>query len=589
MCGIAAILGSPGERSGIERALDALGTRGPDGRGSWRSPDGGCALGHTRLAIRGGASGSQPIVSEDGAVTAVVNGELYGVEALRAALRGHRFRSDSDSELVVHLYEEHGERLTEHLRGEFAFLLWDARARRLVAARDPFGIKPLVYARHEGAWLLASRAAALFALGVPARLDEQALCVAARLQYLPVGRTLFEGVRVLPAGHVAVFEGDAVTLTPSARAAPEEDGTLRERLGRAVRERLEADAEIAFLLSGGIDSAAVLALAERERPRAFTVSFPGAREDEAALARATAAHLGAELTVIEATAARLAEAWPAAARAGEGLAVNAHLPAKWLLMQAVAGAGVRVVLGGEGADEVLYGYPHLVVDGGITPTSEHAGSRGLMLPSGAGAALEDVGLGFVPTFLRAKAEIGAVLAPVLRPAPPFDAAALLLEGIATTGEPADVSAALWSALALEGYILRTLGDGMEMAHGVEGRLPFLDGALAAWLATLPAAQKLGDGLGKRLLRDAMEGVLPDAVRLRPKHPFVAPPCEGPLLDVCADVLGGARFAAQGVFDPTRALAIVDRARAADAATRKELDPALWILGTLGLILEGLTA
>jgi asparagine synthase (glutamine-hydrolysing) len=625
MCGIAAILapahGLGPRRERMDRALDALASRGPDGRGSWRSADGRCALGHTRLAIRGGASGAQPLTSEDGAVVAVVNGELYGAAELAAELRakGHRLATASDSELVVHLYEEHGEALLERLRGEFALLVWDARRQRLLAARDPFGIKPLVFARAGDDWLIASRAAALFAAGLSPALDERSLAVASRWQYLPPGRTLFAGVAALPPGHFATFGAGEVRVTrwhrrvlrprrdTEAEAARHE---LRERLARAVVERAEAEVPVAFALSGGIDSAAVLGLAARAlggRPHAFTVSFPGSAEDELERARATAARLDAELTVVAATPERLAAAWPAAACAGEGLAVNAHLPAKWLLAQAQAAAGFRVVLGGEGADEVLYGYPHLCADAGADVAAlagQHAASLGLMLPDGdrGAGALAGVArrLGFVPTFLRAKAGIGAELTPLWRPAfaarhTADDAAAWLLEGTRLDARaPVDVAAALWSELALEGYILRTLGDGMEMAHGLEGRLPFLDAALCRWLETVPSELALGAGgaqraCGKQLLRGAMRGLLPDAVCDRPKHPFVAPPCSGPLLELCADAVSGARFAAQAVFSPERARAIVDRARAGDAATRKRLDPALWIVGTLALLLEGVGA
>src|SRR5688572_18925682 len=198
MCGVAAIYGedAPAAEAALRRALGRMRHRGPDGCGVWLSPDRRVSLGHTRLSVIDLETGSQPLGSEDGQIQAVVNGEFYDWEHIRRTLeeRGHRFRTRTDSEILVHLYEERGLECLAHLRGEFAFVLWDGHRRRLVAARDRWGIKPLCYSRVGSTLYLASEAKGLFAAGVSAAWDREAFFQAASVQYVPPDRTLFRGV-----------------------------------------------------------------------------------------------------------------------------------------------------------------------------------------------------------------------------------------------------------------------------------------------------------------------------------------------------------------------------------------------------------
>ena len=291
MCGLVAVVSAnaPAPDEDLERALDAIAHRGPDGRGLWRSADRRAQLGHVRLAVRDIDGGAQPLASEDGRVVAVVNGELYAARELRLELQGHghRFATRSDSELVVHAWEQWGRAMLPRLRGEFAFALWDERDRVLFAARDRFGVKPLAWARWHGRVLLASQARALFALGVPAAWDHASLFQAVSFQYAPPDRTLFANVHELPAGHTLVARDGHVHIerywdldhaaAPRWTRTDEDTVTLfRERFDDAVRERLSADVPVACQLSGGLDSSAVLASATRARGApvdAFTVSF----------------------------------------------------------------------------------------------------------------------------------------------------------------------------------------------------------------------------------------------------------------------------------------------------------------------------
>jgi asparagine synthase (glutamine-hydrolysing) len=644
MCGVVGAFGAAlpalGQRAA---ALETLRLRGPDARGEHLGP--GAWLGHTRLAIVAPADGAQPLTSEDGAVVAVVNGEIYDDARLRRELeaRGHRFRTASDSELVVHLYEEHGDAFIDHLRGELACLLWDARRQRLVAARDRFGVKPLVWATLPGGALaLASEAKALFALGLPRAWDEQAFLHAVRHQYLPPERSLFAGVRTVPPAHVLIAEAsapprlrcywdlDAAPDVPAGledpRAAAE---AVRDALDEAVRLRLRADVPVAFALSGGLDSSLVLALAARHlpgSPEAFGVCFEHPPYDERRAAQAVAAHVGARFNPVVVTQDALLDALPEAVRCAEGLAINGQLPAKHLLAAAIRGAGYPVVLTGEGADELLLGYPFLIADlaAAAPPAQARAAlqallrdnpaSRGVMLPDGALEAADDPGLaalrrrlGFVPTFLRAKAAFGARLLGLLddraraRVAADDPMTALLdspalnlpeLPDLATRGaHPVAVSASLWARLALAGYILRTLGDGTEMAHSVEGRPPFLDHRVAELATALPVALRLRDGRPKAVLRDAAAGLLPADTVARPKHPFLAPPVtrfaspRGRAL--LEDVLRSAAVEGVPFVDRGRVGALLDALPVLAPEAQAAAEPVLFTLLTATLLSERL--
>lgn len=679
MCGVLAILRLSPEarlpsRERMERALAAMAHRGPDGQGLWIDEAAGIALGHRRLAIRGGASGAQPIASADGAIRAVINGELYDHHAAQARLAaaGARFQTESDSELLVHLYRERGHETPSELRGEFAFALWDGPRRRLLLARDRFGVKPLAWARHDGLLLVASEAKALFALGLPARWDLTSVEHIFTHQYLPAGRTLFAGVHRLKGAHRLLARADHPEParpelwwrldgpdSDQSRQDPPESGPedLRAVLETAVRRRLIGDARVACALSGGIDSSAVAALAGRVArdtgaapPPCFGLTFPGGgQQDEEAFARQTAAHAGLEFHALPMDGERLFRALPEAVRHAEGHAINGHLPAKFLLSKAVRDAGCRVILTGEGADELLLGYPHFRQDHfrpdhsrqdhglAASVAASPAGLESARGPSGLGAAgidarfaacrgvmvaetradrplaeLLQARLGFVPAFLAAKLALAATLddwAAEDSPIPPGGNAggaelrlrrlagyleALPADALAPSGSRAERAARIWTRTALEDSILRTLGDGTEMAHGVEGRPPFLDTEVWRVSRRLPLSLRLPakpSGLSKEALREACRGLLPETVRLRPKQPFIAPPLMiGPdgrppraltaLLD--DGLLDGCPF-----FAGDRARARLERLASADLDARRRAEPALMIVLTLALIQDQL--
>src|SRR5215813_13116193 len=377
MCGIVAMYSCSGPAStlALQKATRRLYHRGPDGQRQWVSPDGRVALGHARLSIIDLATGDQPITSEDGRKHIIVNGEFYDFENTQRKLEraGHHLRTRSDSEIALHLYEDLGTQCLHELRGEFAFVLWDENNRTLFAARDRFGIKPLFYAVHRETLYIASEAKALFEAGVPARWDPESVAQATEFGSHQV-RTLFEGIFQIPPGHYLIATDRHIELRQywdfnypprdSAalhRSSAEYAEEFRHVLDEAVRLRLRADVPVGCYLSGGLDSCSVLGLAAQHRSdpiRAFTLTFDQGEYDEEPQAREMAAKAGAEFIPIPIRQDDLADNFADAIAQSETFCVNAHGVAKYLLSRAVREAGFKVVMTGEGSDEILGGYAH---------------------------------------------------------------------------------------------------------------------------------------------------------------------------------------------------------------------------------------
>lgn len=613
MCGIVAFAST--ERGAItrermDRAAAALAHRGPDGRGIAIYDDGRSALAHTRLAIVDVAGGAQPVANEDGTISCVVSGELYDDARIRTELeaRGHRFRTRSDSELVVHLYEEHGDAFVAHLRGEFALAIWDARRKRLLCARDRFGVRPLVWTELDSGIAVASEAKALFALGARRRWDADTLWLSMCAQYATPDRTVFAGVRQLPAGHVLVVDDGGARTTrywdfdlPRTRDARTTPTDLVRALDDAVRVRMRIDGgRVACALSGGIDSSTIAALAARHQDglECFSLSFADDAYDEVAIAKRTAAHVGATCHPVRVSASALWEALPSAVAQSEGLAINTHVAAKWILAREVKRAGYKVILTGEGADEVLLGYPHfrrdlLLARGEVADdlARRNAASAGSMMPAGDmldTSAFARV-LGFVPTFVEAKAALGFRASSLLArdfvscfsARDPFGEimASLDVEQMRDR-ERVDQSAYAWSKLALAGYILRTLGDGTEMAHAVEGRVPFLDHRFFEVARGVPTSDKVRGEIEKWILREGVRTLVPEEVIARRKHPLLAPPLASRLAEA-RELLRSSALPA--FFDAHAIATAFDRLDTATDAERTVWDPPLMLAITATLL------
>ncbi len=571
----------PLDRKRFEAALETLKSRGPDGAHALFL-NAHLGLGHTRLGIRDRQAGIQPFWSPDGQVVAVVNGELYDTDPLYALLqaRGLRLKTCCDSELVPALYQMLGPAFIEQLTGEFALILYDVRQNKLWAARDRFGVKPLCWARTPtGGLCVASQAKAIFAAGVQASWSPEALRQTLALQYVLPEQTLFKGVHSLAPGTLLCFDlsdsaSAPVTHTywqiPDAPRGSIEEGLKKDAevkvedflatLQTCIQQRANvSEARAGGHLSGGIDSSTVAYFSRRSHPdfTGFTLAFPslGAADietphlnetnplNEVDKALAFAHREGFALEKVSITPQAVAEVYAAAVRASEGVAINGHLSAKYLLNQRMRALGFRVALTGEGADELLYGYSHFRADLGLPDAGgQSQRQRGLHLPAGEALSLElfEQEVGYAPFFLRAKACQGWRVLQLMednRPAsfaPAISAIVKLMyqrRHLSRENLSGQGSRWLWCQLALQGYILRTLGDGCEMAHGIEGRPPFLDHRLFEQLQHLAPAHhflhtagRSGSGaLEKRLLRQAMTQRLSKSLIQRPKQPLNAPP------------------------------------------------------------------
>jgi asparagine synthase (glutamine-hydrolysing) len=619
----------------MARATQRLRHRGPDTQNVWVAPDLRVGLGHARLSIIDLETGDQPIANEDGRLRIIANGEFYDFERIRGELEaeGHAFRTRSDTEIALHLYEDRGARSVHALRGEFAFAIWDERDRLLFAARDRFGVKPLFYTVHEGVFHLASEVKALGELGVPLRWDRDMLYDVQFVAY-PPDRTLFAGISQLPPGSYLLTDGEQVRVIPywdwdypvpdgaaSARDPREWVARLRHSLQEAVRLRLRADVPVACYLSGGIDSCTILGLAARlcRRPlRAYTLSFNHPDYDEADIAREQAKRSGAEFCRVDVRTEDLADHFAQAVYHAERPFANAHAVAKYLLSRAVRQSGIKVVLTGEGSDEIFAGYPHsrrdLVLYGadGLDDAgkarllaeleAENRVSSGTLLPQGS-TPLESVRrvLGFVPSHLEGWTQVGAELLRVFdddflaefagRDTYRIMLSCLDVERQLRGRDPVNQSLYVWGKTLLPNYILCNVGDRMEMAHSVEGRLPFLDHHLAQEVARMPVAMKINSMTEKYVLREAARPVLTDAVYRRQKHPFKAPPAtiqrDGRLYAFLQDTLRGDALDGPGIYDRAKVKALLDAIPSMDHPGQLRADMLLIWMAGLCLLHESL--
>lgn len=559
--------GPPISADALARAVHTLHHRGPDGQRLWIAPHRRAALGHARLSIIDLKTGDQPIANEDETAWIVVNGELYEYERVQRELEesGHRLRTRSDSEIALHLYEDLGTEFVHRLRGEYAFVIWDESARTLLAVRDRFGVKPLFYAVHDGILFVASEMKALFAAGVPARWDPETLHHSLVLS--PPGRTLFQGVNAVPPGYTLTADTNGVTLTQywdieyrrideqgPALSDPDYICAFRDLLDDAVKVRLRADVPVGCYLSGGIDSCAMLGLAARHRTdpiRAFTLRFDHKDYDEGEAAEEMARLAGAEWVPIPISQDSLADNFADAIYHAEGFCLNGHFVAKYMLSRAVRDAGFKVVLTGEGSDEMLAGYAHfredmLLYDSAGQDPAEierllaqleraNAVSQGILISDeeAEDSAMMRRLLGFIPSmykpfFARLSRFQSLLDQDYFAPFKGADRASLLLNNVDVARRmdgraPVHQSLYLWSKTALPGYILTLLGDRMEMAHSIEGRVPFLDHKVAEFLFKTPVNLKIRGLTEKYVLREATRDVLTDRVYRRQKHPFLSPP------------------------------------------------------------------
>lgn len=592
MCGIAGVFEfDPKARVDpqlLRRMTDLIAHRGPDDSGHWIS--GNVGLGHRRLSIIDlSPAGHQPMGSTDGTVWITYNGECYNYAELATGLRqrGHRFRSHSDTEVILRLYEERGERFVDAIDGMFALAIWDARRRILLVARDRIGIKPVYYFADNEHFLFASEMKGLLAdQRVPGEIDAAALGEYFHLLSVPDARCILKGVRKLAPGHYLKVSARGIeqrrywdlVIDPDPRLSFQTACIEFEpRLARAVSSHMVADVPVGAFLSGGVDSSAIVSAASRARAapiETFSIAFPGLSEfDESPYASAVAEHCGAchrEFHLLPSLIDGLSRVvW----HADEPFAISSAF-ALYFLAE-LARHHVKVVLSGDGGDELFAGYvwrhadfPPLAGIGAAFGNGFAAQLRRVITLFGAAAGLRQQTISpRDERYLRSFAcfqyeDLAELLAP--------DAAASILDGLENsvvqrcldTAQGRDqLDRKLYTDIktTLVSEML-TKVDRMTMAHGLEARVPFLDHHLVSWAFTVPSQYKLCGSEGKYLVKKALEAHLPASILYRPKQGFNVPMklwMRDELRNFVCDCLTGSRLMERGLYHRKAVSALLD--------------------------------
>jgi asparagine synthase (glutamine-hydrolysing) len=598
MCGICGIRGHAAGAPRVAGMLAQIVHRGPDADGQLTAD--GVALGMRRLSIIDLAGGDQPIFNEDGAVGVVFNGEIYNFAELRRELEaaGHSFRSRSDTEVLVHGYEQWGEALLPRLRGMFAFAIWDARTERLLIARDRFGKKPLYYARRDGELVFGSEIKSLLSAGVSSDLDDAGLADYLALRYVPAPRTMFRAVRQLPPGHLMTVDAGGTRIRrwwrleygPKLEAGLDEAAAACEDLVRdAVGARLVSDVPLGCFLSGGLDSSTLLSfMAElSDQPvRTFSIGFdPGWASDELPHAASAARAFGARHHEVRMGADEFLSLLPTAIwHRDEPLAEPSEIPL--LRLSRLAREHVKVVLSGEGGDELFGGYPKYRVDLALARAGR--GARALV---GARGVARIAASQRLPRKARLAVGVMGLADPAERWAAWFGAdrqAGLSGASRRPLGErlaslPRDLAPLdRMLALDVETYLADNLlirGDKMTMAASVEGRMPLLDHHLAEYVARLPPSLKADPRTTKIVMRRIAASRLPADLLARKKVGFAVPVASwfrGELGAVAERLLLGETARRRGLVPPEEVRGVLARHRSG----RYDLGKELWSLVNL---------
>jgi asparagine synthase (glutamine-hydrolysing) len=588
VCGIAGTLAvdpmAAPDGEAVRRMCDAMVHRGPDDHGYLT--DGSCALGHRRLSIIDlRPEGAQPMTNEDGSIAVVVNGEIYNFQELRRDLqgRGHTFKSRSDSEVIVHLYEEVGVEFLDHLRGMFALALWDGPRRRLVLARDRFGKKPLFYHANRDGLVFASELGALVESGrFERRPHIDAIDAFLSLQYVPSPWTAFEGVRKLPAGCRLICEAGRVGEPeryfqlrfdqPVTGSLAELAERLHEKVEDAVRVRMVSDVPLGAFLSGGVDSSlvvAMMAMHSSQPVKTFAVGFTSKDFSELPYARMVAERYGTDHHEIVVEPDMTSVVPELVRHYGEPFADSSALPT-WYLCQYTR-SGVTVALSGDGADEAFAGYrrySHSRTARGLrrlpgplpTILAKMIGS----IPLPAAQQVRDYGRRLMDPehvrFLGLAAHIPhedrlALYVPAMRERFAEDRVARRfgeLYAASTASDPINRLLDLDIQTYLTDDIL-TKVDIASMAHSLEVRCPLVDQELMAFAASVPGAMKLRGLTTKLILREVAKPLLPEKILTRSKQGFGLPVdrwMREDLAPLSRDVLLDRTARERGIFDPS---------------------------------------
>ncbi|MEO7199027.1 MAG: asparagine synthase (glutamine-hydrolyzing) [Dokdonella sp.] len=633
MCGIAGFSGAPlhpsESRALLERMIHTLRHRGPDGFGF--HVEDATGLAHARLSIIDHATGAQPMANADDSTWVVFNGEIFNYLELREDLiaAGYRFRTRSDTEVLVHLYDRHGDRFVDYLNGQFAIALWDARRQRLLLVRDRAGIRPLFYTRAHGRIWFGSEIKALLAvLPERARLNPDGLVQTFTFWAPLEPDSLFEGVHSLPAGHLLSIEADgretlhrywdwsfpAATAPPAFTDIDSAAAELRALLTDAVALQLRADVPVGAYLSGGLDSSTLVALMQQlsgQPARTFSLTFVESEFDESAEQQTMVRHLGSDHSSLVCSRHDIGLAFPRLITHTETPVLRTAPVPLMLLAAHVRQQGFKVVMSGEGADEVFAGYDLFKEAKVRRFWARQPDSRWRPLLLGrlygylanspvANAAFAQSFFGqgmehldrpvfaHVPRWRSSQRALG-FLSPELRASTAdFDPLALFEARL-----PADIGN--WAPLAqdqyveakslLATYLLSAQGDRVAASHSIEARMPFLDHRLIEFANRLPPQWKIRGLTEKYLLRLAVADLLPASIAQRVKQPYRAPDsasffANGEPLDYVAELMGGERIRSVGYFDAKPVGRLLDKCRSGRAIGFADNQAFVGILSTM---------
>lgn len=563
MCGILGGNLASIQKEDIQLALSKIKHRGYDNQTIAIMQD--VFLAHNRLSIVDlSINGEQPLYNENKTISVIVNGEFYLHEPIRQFLinKGYKFKGHSDSEILIPLYQEFGVNCLDYLRGEFAFILFDQNKHQFFFARDRIGVRPLNYwlSKNKEFIILASEAKAILefkSYGVKAQLDQDAYWFSQNLQYLPQNKTLFKNIAMVPPGHYGLFNLnnkdfiiekywdipiEEPTIFSFAKAVEKTQTIVEE----AISIRIPEEVKWCCHLSGGLDSSIIATVAKKYSGicDSFTVKFTDdIYYDESQFAQETSDYIGGKLHIIPISFSDMLTAIPKASWHAEGLSINGHLGAKYLLNQHIHHLGYKVALTGEGSDEFFMGYAHLKneysKEQGFIRNNEKQHLAGIHLPQGdinEQANIIANYLGFIPTWIQAKASMAQKLSHLwsrefkeeYKDNNPYldlikesftEKELYNLQGKSRT----KIASYLWAKYCLAGYILKVLDDGVGLAHTVESRQPFTDHKLIEYAYSLEDSLYFYNNQEKAVLREAFKPQLTSTIYQKTKQPFMSPP------------------------------------------------------------------
>lgn len=552
MCGIICGNNFIDNQQFIDNALNAIAHRGPDAKNV--SSIDSCFLAHVRLAIVDIENGHQPIYNENKTICACVNGEFYDYQKIQTLLinKGHRLLTNCDSEILVHLYEEYGTRCLDFLHGEFAFVLYDSNKKQWFCARDRFGVRPLqfYFNSKNNQFLCASEAKAILEFkNIQTSFNKNAFWFAQHLQYLPPEQTLFNNIHMIKPAHYMIFSNNEPNATPKQFeywnlnnvqtkqfSLEEAKENIQYLLKQSVARRLPTQVKMATHLSGGVDSGIVNSLAKKQFNdfNAYCIQFTDDNfYNEHDCALLTAQFLDINLISIPVSFEQIVSNIPAAIYHSEGLSINGHLGAKYILNEEMKKHGVKVAISGEGADEIFMGYSHLKQDFLSKKSLLNAEKQyltGFQLPDEHSLDTSAIvrQIGFTPTWIQAKASMAYKFASLWHEdfclkTNPYETIAFDLKNNFNSQSKLKLSANSWSKFSLSGYILKVLDDAQAMAHSIEGRLPFLDTDLVQFMAQIPDELYFYQNIEKGLLRSSFDNFIPKEILHKMKQSFMSPP------------------------------------------------------------------